>query len=208
MLNALLIGAGETIELVATTSAGIKRSVRHHGGQPDAQPSAGIGRRFCCRSDSYCRIFPDYLARADIVISSTASQLPVLGKGAVESALKKRKHKPIFMVDIAVPRDIEPEVEECWHDVYLYTVDDLQEVIQDNLRARQDPQPNVGTGNCRAGGPGAGRVSSARWRWWILSAPSATVSKRSATKKSTRRWKRCSEGQESAVSDRDIWRAI
>jgi len=63
--------------------------------------------------------------------------LPVLGKGAVESALKKRKHKPIFMVDIAVPRDIEPEV-EMLDDVYLYTVDDLQEVIQDNLRARQD----------------------------------------------------------------------
>ena len=74
--------------------------------------------------------------RADIVISSTASQLPILGKGAVESALKKRKHKPIFMVDIAVPRDIEPEVEEL-DDIYLYTVDDLEEVIQDNLRARQ-----------------------------------------------------------------------
>ena len=54
----------------------------------------------------------------------------------MESALKKRKHKPIFMVDIAVPRDIEPEVEEL-DDIYLYTVDDLEEVIQDNLRARQ-----------------------------------------------------------------------
>lgn len=79
---------------------------------------------------------PDYLHQADIIISSTASQLPILGKGAVESALKKRMHKPLFMVDIAVPRDIEPEVEEL-ADVYLYTVDDLEEVIQDNLRARQ-----------------------------------------------------------------------
>ena len=63
---------------------------------------------------------PDYLHQADIIISSTASQLPILGKGAVESALKKRMHKPLFMVDIAVPRDIEPEVEEL-ADVYLYT---------------------------------------------------------------------------------------
>jgi len=77
----------------------------------------------------------DFLPNADIIISSTASQLPILGKGAVESALKKRKHKPMFLVDIAVPRDIEPEVEEL-SDVYLYTVDDLEEVVQDNIRAR------------------------------------------------------------------------
>jgi glutamyl-tRNA reductase len=62
--------------------------------------------------------------------------LPVLGKGAVEAALQKRLHKPMFMVDIAVPRDIEPQV-EALDDVYLYTVDDLEEVIQDNLKARQ-----------------------------------------------------------------------
>jgi glutamyl-tRNA reductase len=61
----------------------------------------------------------------------------VVGKGTVESALKKRKHQPIFMVDIAVPRDIESEVSEL-SDVYLYTVDDLQEVIQENLRSRQE----------------------------------------------------------------------
>ena len=65
-----------------------------------------------------------------------ASQLPILGKGAVESALKKRRHKPIFMVDIAVPRDIEPQVGEL-DDVYLYTVDDLHEVIEENLKSRQ-----------------------------------------------------------------------
>ena len=70
------------------------------------------------------------------MISSTASQLPILGKGAVESALKLRKHKPIFMVDIAVPRDIEPEVGEL-DDVYLYTVDDLHEVVAENLKSRQ-----------------------------------------------------------------------
>ena len=73
---------------------------------------------------------------ADIVISSTASQLPILGKGAVESALKKRRNKPMFLVDIAVPRDIEPEVESL-PDIYLYTVDDLKGVIKENIRARE-----------------------------------------------------------------------
>ncbi|MCK5666512.1 MAG: glutamyl-tRNA reductase, partial [Thiotrichaceae bacterium] len=79
---------------------------------------------------------PSHLAEADIVVSSTASQLPILGKGRVESAIKKRKHKPIFMVDLAVPRDIEPEVATL-NDVYLYTVDDLQNIIQDNLKSRR-----------------------------------------------------------------------
>src|SRR5690606_6741774 len=68
-------------------------------------------------------------------ISSTASQLPLLGKGAVESALKKRKHKPMFMLDIAVPRDIEEQVGEL-DDVYLYTVDDLHAVIDENKKSR------------------------------------------------------------------------
>jgi glutamyl-tRNA reductase len=79
---------------------------------------------------------PEQLVRADIVISSTASQLPILGKGATESALKKRKHRPIFMVDLAVPRDIEPEVGGL-QDIYLYTVDDLKTVVDENLRGRE-----------------------------------------------------------------------
>jgi len=132
--HALLIGAGETIELVA----------RHlHDKQIG---SITVANRTLSRAQELAADFSaeaillsdihDHLPQADIVISSTASQLPVLGKGAVESALKKRKRRPIFMVDIAVPRDIEPEV-EMLDDVYLYTVDDLQEVIQDNVRARQ-----------------------------------------------------------------------
>jgi glutamyl-tRNA reductase len=80
---------------------------------------------------------PARLAEADIVISSTASQLPILGKGAVERALKARRHRPMFMLDIAVPRDIETEVGEL-ADVYLYTVDDLKEVVQGNLASRQE----------------------------------------------------------------------
>jgi glutamyl-tRNA reductase len=79
----------------------------------------------------------EHLAEADIVVSSTASTLPILSKGMVESAIKARRHRPMFMVDIAVPRDIAPEVGEM-PDVYLYTVDDLQEVIQENLHSRQE----------------------------------------------------------------------
>ena len=80
---------------------------------------------------------PSHLAEADIVISSTASPLPILGKGATESALKKRKHRPMLMIDIAVPRDIESEVGKL-EDVYLYTVDDLQEIIDEGLKSRQE----------------------------------------------------------------------
>jgi glutamyl-tRNA reductase len=133
--TALLIGAGETIELAA----------RHLNQQ-------GIGRlivanRTLDRAHHLAQAFdgfaialtelPAHLAEADIIISSTASPLPVLGKGAVESALKKRRHRPMFMVDIAVPRDIEAEVSDL-ADVYLYSVDDLDSVIQENLRSRQE----------------------------------------------------------------------
>ena len=80
---------------------------------------------------------PQHLQYADIVISSTASQLPILGKGLVQNALKERKHKPIFLVDLAVPRDVEAEVGEL-DDAYLYTVDDLQQIVEKNLANRQD----------------------------------------------------------------------
>ena len=132
--HALLIGAGETIELVARHLRDKKIgaiTVANRTLNRAQELAADFSADAILLSD-----IPDNLHKADIVISSNASQLPILGKGAVESALKKRKHKPIYMVDIAVPRDIEPEVEEL-ADVYLYTVDDLQEVIQDNIRARQ-----------------------------------------------------------------------
>jgi len=80
---------------------------------------------------------PDQLVDSDIVISSTASQLPILGKGAAESALKRRKHRPILMIDLAVPRDIEAQVGEL-RDAYLYSVDDLRDIVEENLRNRQD----------------------------------------------------------------------
>jgi glutamyl-tRNA reductase len=79
---------------------------------------------------------PGRLAEFDIVVSCTASTLPLIGLGAVERALKLRRHRPMFMVDLAVPRDIEPEV-KALEDVYLYTVDDLAQVVQQGHENRQ-----------------------------------------------------------------------
>lgn len=131
--TALLIGAGETIELVARhlVQHGIHRIIVANRTLDRAQR---LAREFNGEAILLADI-PEYLHRADIVISSTASQLPLLGKGAVESALKKRKHKPMFMLDIAVPRDIEEQVGEL-DDVYLYTVDDLHAVIDENKKSR------------------------------------------------------------------------
>ncbi|MCF6255611.1 MAG: glutamyl-tRNA reductase [Gammaproteobacteria bacterium] len=133
--TALLIGAGETVELAARHlhQSGIGRMIIANRTVENAHTLAQeVG--------AYAISLPEitqHLAEADIVISSTASPLPILGKGSVESALKKRKHRPMLMVDIAVPRDIEPEVSDL-NDVYLYTVDDLQDIIQEGLRSRQE----------------------------------------------------------------------
>ena len=132
--TALLIGAGETIELAARHlhQNGIGRIIV-------ANRTVERAHELAAQFDGFAIALTElsnHLAEADIVIASTASPLPVLGKGAVERALKKRKHSPIFMVDIAVPRDIEPEVASL-SDVYLYTVDDLQNVVDEGLRSRQ-----------------------------------------------------------------------
>ena len=80
---------------------------------------------------------PAHFAEFDIVITSTASQLPIVGLGMVERAVRARKHRPIFMVDLAVPRDIEPEVAQL-DDVFLYSVDDLAQVVNDGMENRQE----------------------------------------------------------------------
>jgi glutamyl-tRNA reductase len=131
--NALLVGAGETIELVARhlVGAGVRRVVI-------ANRTLGRARELAQKFGAEAVLLadiPDQLLDADIVITSTASQLPILGKGAVEQALKVRKHRPYLMVDIAVPRDIESQVGEL-DDVYLYSVDDLREIVDENLRSR------------------------------------------------------------------------
>jgi glutamyl-tRNA reductase len=132
--TALMIGAGRTIELVIQhlKAAGVGSIVVANRTLTNAQE---LKRKYGIREVLLAEI-PEELVKADIVVSSTASQLPILGKGAVESALRARRHKPIFMVDLAVPRDIEPEVGEL-EDVFLYSVDDLSQVIDSNLRNRQ-----------------------------------------------------------------------
>ncbi|MBG7602739.1 MAG: glutamyl-tRNA reductase [Gammaproteobacteria bacterium] len=132
--TALLIGAGETIELAARHLH--QQGVRH---MIIANRTLQNARKLAQQFDAYAIGLTEisvHLAEADIVISSTASPLPILGKGTVESALKKRKHRPVFMVDIAVPRDIEAEVGSL-RDIYLYSVDDLHEVIQENMKSRE-----------------------------------------------------------------------
>ncbi|WP_136067045.1 glutamyl-tRNA reductase [Modicisalibacter radicis] len=132
--RALLVGAGETIELVARhlREAGIKGLIVANRTRERAEQLTG---EFGGEAITLGEI-PQALERADIVITSTAAPLPILGKGMVERALKVRRHRPIFMVDIAVPRDIEPQVGEL-DDVFLYTVDNLHEVIEENRRHRQ-----------------------------------------------------------------------
>ncbi|MHA1568952.1 MAG: glutamyl-tRNA reductase [Alphaproteobacteria bacterium] len=134
--TALLIGAGDTIELVARhlNEQGVKRLIVANRTVERAQLLAD---QFDTGEAIALAEMPARLVEADIIISSTASQLPILGKGAVERALKSRKHRPMFMVDIAVPRDIEPEVGEL-SDVYLYTVDDLHEVIEEGRQSREE----------------------------------------------------------------------
>ncbi len=132
--DALLIGAGETIELVA-------RHLKQAGVRSITVANRTLSRALALAEEVEGKAIelsalPEALPGADILISSTASQLPILGKGAIETALKKRKHRPMFMVDIAVPRDIESQVGEL-DDVYLYTVDDLTEVIEENQRSRE-----------------------------------------------------------------------
>lgn len=133
--TAILIGAGETIELTARhlTESRIGELIIANRTYDRAHLLAQQFKGFAISLSE----LPQHLARADIVVSSTGSPLPILGKGSVESAIKARRHKPMFMVDLAVPRDIEPEVANL-RDVYLYTVDDLRNTIEENMRSREE----------------------------------------------------------------------
>jgi len=133
-VTVLLVGAGETIELVARhlREHNVKKMIIANRTRDRAQLLANeVGAEVISLSEIDVR-----LADADIVISSTASPLPIMGKGMVERALKIRRNQPMLLVDIAVPRDVEPEVGKL-PNVYLYSVDDLQAIIQTNLAQRQ-----------------------------------------------------------------------
>jgi glutamyl-tRNA reductase len=133
-IKVLFVGAGEMIELAATHFAA--KQPRH----------LAIANRTLERGEKLSQRFggevmrladlPERLHEFDALVSCTASTLPIIGLGAVERAIKRRKHRPMFMVDLAVPRDIEPEV-KALEDVYLYTVDDLAQLVQTGRDNRQ-----------------------------------------------------------------------
>jgi len=130
----LFIGAGEMIELCATHFAA-QGPARITIANRTLERAQALAHRFNARAIEL-RELAAQLHEYDIVVSSTASSLPILGKGLVERALKARRRLPMFMVDLAVPRDIEQEVGEL-DDVFLYTLDDLQGIVQGNLDARR-----------------------------------------------------------------------
>jgi glutamyl-tRNA reductase len=131
--SVLLIGAGETIELAARhlAESRVRRLIVANRTLENAQALAGQFSAYAIALSD----LPQHLAEADIVISSTASREPVLTRRMVEDAIQARRRRPMFLVDIAVPRDIEPAVAEI-EDVFLYTIDDLRQVIDENLRTR------------------------------------------------------------------------
>ena len=130
----LFIGAGEMIELCATHfAAQMPRSITVANRTLDR--TEVLARRFNGHAIEL-RDLPEQLPHHDIVVSCTASTLPILGKGTMERVIRARRHQPVFMVDLAVPRDIEPEVGRM-DDVYLYTVDDLAELVRTGLDERQ-----------------------------------------------------------------------
>ncbi len=132
--NALLIGAGEMTALTARhfASAGVKRMVIANRTLVKAQSLAAELNAHASGLED----LEQQLTEADIVISCTASPVPIIGKRAVEAAIRARRRRPIFMVDMAVPRDIEPSVADL-EDVYLFSIDDLQQLVDENRQQRE-----------------------------------------------------------------------
>ncbi len=130
----LLIGAGDTIELAARHLAE-KRARRLIVANRTLESAQELARRYGAYAIALADL-PQHLAEADIVISSTASRQPIVTREMVEQAMSSRRHKPMFIVDIAVPRDIEESIASL-PDVYLYGIDDLRQVIDNNRRSRE-----------------------------------------------------------------------
>jgi glutamyl-tRNA reductase len=133
-IRVLFVGAGEMVELVATHFAA-RRPQAMAVANRTLERGEKLASRFGAQALRLADL-PQVLHEYDAVVSCTASSLPIIGLGAVERALKARRHRPMFMVDLAVPRDIEPEVGRL-SDVYLYTVDDLAGVVQSAGEKRQ-----------------------------------------------------------------------
>jgi len=131
----LLIGAGEMIELAAAHFAARTPksiTVANRTFERGSQLASRLGAEAITLNE-----LPDRLAQFDIIVTCTASTLPILGKGTLERVVKQRRHAPVFIVDLAVPRDVEPEAAEL-DDVFLYSIDDLAEIVKDNLQVRRE----------------------------------------------------------------------
>ena len=130
----LLVGVGDMIELAAKQliDAGVTQITIANRTKANA---SSLAER--CGGDVLgLEQLPEYLERFDLILSATGANLPIIGKGMVEQALRRRKHAPMFLVDLAVPRDIEPEITTL-RDVYLYSLDDLQNIVSENMDLRR-----------------------------------------------------------------------
>ncbi len=132
--SVLFIGAGEMIELAATHFAA-QHPARIVIANRTEERAQRLAQRFGADTLRLSEL-PDVIERFDVIVSCTASSLPIIGLGMVERATKRRRHRPIFMVDLAVPRDIEHEVARL-DDVFLYTVDDLGRVVSSGVESRR-----------------------------------------------------------------------
>jgi glutamyl-tRNA reductase len=131
----LLIGAGEMIELTATHFA-----ARNPRSITIANRTLERGKELASRFRAEAitlNEMPDRLHEFDVIVTCTASTLPILGKGLLERVVKARRHAPVFVVDLAVPRDVEPEAAEL-DDVFLYSIDDLSNIVRGNLQIRKE----------------------------------------------------------------------
>jgi glutamyl-tRNA reductase len=131
----LLIGAGEMIELAASHFVARKPksvTVANRTFERGQSLASRLGAEAILLNE-----LPERLPQFDIIVTCTASMLPILGKGLLERVIKARRHAPVFIVDLAVPRDVEPEAADL-DDVFLYSVDDLSEIVKDNLQIRRE----------------------------------------------------------------------
>tara|TARA_B100001758_G_C18415740_1_gene619485 strand:- start:4069 stop:5331 length:1263 start_codon:yes stop_codon:yes gene_type:complete len=133
--NALLIGAGETIYIAAKNLK--KKNIKNIFIANRTIENAEIVAKDISATPISLKDMPSKLKDSDIIISAVSTNVPLIGKGAIETALKYRKHQPIYMVDLGVPRNIETEVKHL-SDVFLYTLDNIQELVNQNYKARKE----------------------------------------------------------------------
>lgn len=140
----LIIGAGENAQLMLRhlAGAGVRKFIIANRTLSHAQSLLQIVGAECSVELIELNMIPQMLVRADIVVASTSAPLPLVGKGMVENALKARKYRPMFMIDLSVPRNIEPEVQQI-ADVYLYGIDDLQTIAAEHRKTRHTAIPQA-----------------------------------------------------------------